>query len=326
MKILVIGSIGPQAIERLERTHDVVCAFGAGGARLERLIRDREVLVFRSGVTVSERVMRCAPALRLLIRAGSGFDNIDLDHVTQRGLEFVRVPEPGARAVAELTFGLMLALARNIVLADRHWRKGRWVKHELSSWLLEGKTLGVVGAGSIGREVGALGAAWGMEVLGCVRHPSPAAGEALAKRSIQLAGFDEVVERSDFLSLHLPLDASTRNLIDGSVLSRMKRGSFLLNLARGGIVDEAALREALLNGGRLRGAGLDVHAAEGEGRISPLSDLPNVVLTPHVGATTVDTQREIGERVVAIVDGHVRTRKTSRPRRRPAPGHLGVHS
>lgn len=312
MKILVLSSIDPDAIKRLEREHDVISAVGSGEP-LESLIRDREVVVFRSGVTLSAEIMRCAPDLRLLIRGGSGFDNIDLDHVAERSLEFVRVPEPGARAVAELTLGLMLALARNIVLADRHWRRGRWVKHELSSYLLQGKVLGVVGAGNIGRQVGELGAAWGMEVLGCVRNPSAAAAQALEARGLRLATFDEVLERSDFLSLHLPLEPSTVKLVDASVLARMKPGSFLLNLARGGVLDEYALREELLHGRRLRGAALDVHAAEGEGKISPLADLPNVILTPHVGATTVDTQREIGQRIVSIVEEHARSRPSPLP-------------
>lgn len=313
MKILVLSSIDPDARERLEREHDVVCAFGSRHAPLEELIRDREVVVFRSGLDVSADLMRRAPNLRLLIRGGSGFDNIDLEHVAERSLEFLRVPEPGARAVAELALGLMLALARNIVVADHHWRRGRWVKHQLSSYLLRDKVLGVVGAGNIGGQVGELGAAWGMEALGCVARPSPAIGHALEARGIRLATFDEILERSDFVSLHLPLNDSTRNLFDASVLARMKPGSYLLNLARGGVVDEDALREELEHGRRLRGAALDVHAAEGEGKISPLADLSNVILTPHIGATTVDTQREIGERIVSIIEAHARSHSTVQP-------------
>jgi D-3-phosphoglycerate dehydrogenase len=119
-----------------------------------------------------------------------------------------------------------------------------------------------------------------------------------------LMDFDEVVVTADFLSVHVSLNDSTRNLVDAAVLARMKPGSFLLNLARGGVVDELALRAELLEGQRLRGAALDVHAAEGDGHISPLADLPNVVLTPHIGSMTVDTQREIGERIVEIIQTH----------------------
>jgi D-3-phosphoglycerate dehydrogenase / 2-oxoglutarate reductase len=301
MKILIISPIDAGAVAALKREHDVVSAIGADEDTTRALIRDREALIFRSGVGVSAELMRCAPELKLLVRGGSGFDNVDMDYVAAKGIEFLRVPEPGARAVAELTFALMLGLARSLVRADATWRQGRWLKHELPGYLLRGKVLGIVGAGSIGRTVGEMGAAWGMEVLGCVGRPTPAVGQALSECGIRLASFDEIVKRSDFLSVHVALTPKTRNLINADVLGRMKPGSFLLNLARGGVVDETALRTALLRGDRVRGAGLDVHEAEGDGKISKLAGLPNVILTPHIGATTVDTQREIGERIVALI-------------------------
>jgi phosphoglycerate dehydrogenase-like enzyme len=307
MRILIISPIDSSAVAALERQHDVRSAIGVDDATLRTLIRDREALIFRSGVSVTADLMRSAPGLKLLVRGGSGFDNVDLEYVTANGIEFLRVPEPGARAVAELTFALMLALARSLLRADAAWRQGRWLKHELPGYLLRGKVLGIVGAGSIGLTVGELGAAWGMEVLGCVAHPTPARAEALHQQGIRLASFDDVVARADFLSVHVALTPQTRNLIDADVLDRMKPGSFLLNLARGSVVDETALRAALLRGDRLLGAGLDVHEAEGEGKVSKLADLPNVILTPHIGATTVDTQREIGERIVALIDQFART-------------------
>jgi D-3-phosphoglycerate dehydrogenase / 2-oxoglutarate reductase len=305
MRILILSKIDAAAASHLAANHDVIDATGAHD-EVERLIADREALVFRSGVRLSADLLSTAPDLKLIIRGGSGFDNIDLDYVARHGIEFVRIPEPGARAVAELTFGLMLALARNIVVADEAWRRGRWLKNDLPGSLLRGKVLGIVGAGNIGSEVGALGAAWDMNVIGCVARSSPAAAAALHARSVRLTDFDEVVETADFLSLHVSLSDSTRNIIDATVLRRMKPGSFLINMARGGVVDEQALREALLDGDRLRGAALDVHAAEGEGHVSGLADLPNVVLTPHIGSSTTDTQREIGERIVALVEAFAR--------------------
>jgi D-3-phosphoglycerate dehydrogenase / 2-oxoglutarate reductase len=311
MKILILSAIDKSAIARLAREHDVVTAIGASDDKLRTLVADREILVFRSGVRLSAELMAGAPELELLVRGGSGFDNVDMDHVTQRGIRFVRIPGPGARAVAELTFGLMLALARGLLPADNAWRQGRWVKNEVTGFLLRGKVLGIVGAGNIGAEVGALGAAWGMNVVGCVAHPTPAVTLELRGRGVRLTEFDEIVATADFLSVHVSLNDSTRNLIDAGVLARMKPGSFLLNLARGGVVDETALRAELLRGERLRGAALDVHAAEGDGKISLLADLPNVVLTPHIGSTTVDTQREIGERVVDIIQTHAGARRPS---------------
>lgn len=301
LKILIASSIAPQAIENLQAQHDVVCAFGAQDGLLQSLIPDRQVLIFRSGVQITAEVMAAAPDLQLLIRAGSGLDNLDVDYVRQRGLKLVRIPEPGAKAVAELSFALMLTLARRVQEADRLTRQGRWAKHELTGYLLTGKVLGIIGAGNIGSRVGQMGAAWGMEVLGCVEHPSPAAEARLRQKGIRLASCEEVLAAADYLTIHVPLKASTRNMIDATALARMKPGAFLVNLARGGVVDEAALYQAL-TAGRLRGAGLDVHQAEGEGKISPLAALPNVVLTPHIGASTFDSQGEIGTRVIETIN------------------------
>ncbi|CAN5641583.1 hypothetical protein BH23GEM6_BH23GEM6_28170 [soil metagenome] len=302
MKILILSPVAAEAVQRLKREHDVLVAVGVPEAALPSLIRDREILVFRSGVNVSAELMGAAPDLKLLVRAGSGTDNIDMAHLDARGLELVRIPEPGARAVAELTFGLMLSLARKVLWADAMWRRGHWVKNESSGYLLRGKVLGIVGAGNIGATVGEMGAAWGMEPIGCVSRPSAGAETRLRTHGIRLASFEEVVQNSDFLCLHVPLVRETRGMIDAAVLGRVKPGSFLINMSRGGVVDEHALRGALVSDARLRGAALDVHAMEGHGNISPLVDLQNVILTPHIGSTTVDTQREIGERVVEITN------------------------
>jgi D-3-phosphoglycerate dehydrogenase len=302
MRILIASSIDPEAIAKLRERHDVVCAFNASEEKLKSLIRDREVLICRSGVTISAAVMSCAPALQLIIRAGSGTDNIDLDYVRRHGIRLERIPEPGAKAVAELAFALMLALARNLLNADRMLRQGHFAKHELSGYALRGKVLGIIGAGNIGALTGQMGAAWGMKVLGCVENPSPEVAAELAGKGIQLTDFEEIVAKADFLSLHVPLTNATRNMINAGVLSRMKAGSYLINLARGGVVDEAALHQALSEGKTLRGAALDVHQVEKEGHVSPLAALPNVVLTPHIGAQTIDSQREIGGRILEIMD------------------------
>jgi D-3-phosphoglycerate dehydrogenase / 2-oxoglutarate reductase len=258
--------------------------------------------VFRSGVKISAAVLDAAPNLGLLVRAGSGLDNIDIEHAAARGVQIVRVPGSSAQPVAELTFGLLLSLVRKVSLADRLLREGHWPKAQLGGPLLMGKTLGIIGAGNIGSRVGEMGAAWGMRALGCVENPGPAVTTALAARGITLTDFDTVVAEADFLCLHLPLDERTRHIIDAHVLSRMKRGSFLVNVARGGVVDEQALYPELTEGGKLLGAALDVHEREGEGVLSPFAALPNVVLTPHIGAMAWDSQRLIGERVVELLN------------------------
>ncbi len=301
LKILIASRIDPNALARLAEENSVIEAWDADPERLRLLIRDCDAIVFRSGVSITADLMAEAPRLALVIRGGSGIDNLDLDYVADHQIELVRIPGPGARAVAEMTFALMLGLARQVLFADRQWRQGRWVKNEVEGHLLVGKTLGVVGAGKIGGIVGELGAAWGMIVLGCVNESNPQRQSELSQRGIHLTSFAEVIARADFLCVHLPLNDTTRNLIGAKQIRAMKPGAMLINLARGGIVDEAALRDALLDG-HIRGAALDVHANEGEGMISPLADLTNVILTPHIGATTIDTQRMIGQRIVEAVE------------------------
>lgn len=301
MKILIASKIDPNAIQKLEEEHDVICAFGADQETLKSLIKDRDILVFRSGVKISADVMSAGPNLKLLLRGGSGVDNLDMEYVKQRGLRLVRIPGPGAKAVAEMTFALMLSLARNLLEADRLTRQGRWAKNELYGHLLTGKVLGVIGAGNIGSRVGQLGVAWGMKVLACVEHPTSERASQFEREGIQLTTCEQLLSQADFVSVHVPLKDSNRNLINEETLAYMKPSAYLVNIARGGVVNEAALYQAL-TGGRLSGAALDVHQAEGEGKISPLAELKNVILTPHIGANTVDSQREIGEIIVETVE------------------------
>ncbi len=308
MKILIASSIDPDAIKELEKGHTVICKFDAPPEILMESIPGCEALIFRSGVKITREVMQSSPQLRLIIRAGSGVDNIDLDYVNQNQLELFRIPEPGARAVAEMSFAFMLAMSREIFLADRMTRQGHWIKHDITGYLLANKVLGIVGMGNIGSKVAQLGLDWGMEVIGCVEHPSEARATEFAHRGLRLTSFEEVITQSDYISIHVPLKDSTRNLINADALNRMKPGVYLMNLSRGGIVDEEALLHAMSNGGPVRGAALDVHKQEGEGKVSPLVTLPNVILTPHIGAMTIDTQREIGNRIIDTVNSY-----TARP-------------
>jgi D-3-phosphoglycerate dehydrogenase / 2-oxoglutarate reductase len=301
MRILVASPIHPDALATLQASHDVTVAIGAAEAELAAAAADREAIVFRSGVTIGPEALH-APDLRLLVRAGSGLDNLDLDLVRHRGIDLQRIPGPGAQAVAELTFGLMIGLARGVVHADRQLRDGHWIKSELVGHNLRGKRLGIVGLGSIGSRVAQLGLAWGMRPLGVVARPSEARQTEFADMGIELADLDRVLAEADFLTIHVPLDPTTRNLIGASELARMKPGSYLVNIARGGVVDEAALANALAPNGPIRGAALDVHVAEGEGKVSPLAGRSNVILTPHIGAQTIDAQEEIGREIVSIIE------------------------
>lgn len=301
MKILIASKIDPSAIEKLKENHEVVCAFSADKETLKEAIKDCDILIFRSGVDISAEVMAAAPSLKLLLRGGSGVDNLDMDYVNQRGLRLVRIPGPGAKAVAELTFALMLALARNVVEANRLTKQGHWAKSEMTGYLLTGKVLGVIGAGNIGSLVAHMGAVWGMKVLACVEHDSTERRQEFEDAGIHLTTCEEIMAQSDFITVHVPLKPSTRNFIDQDALSRVKPKAYLVNMARGGVVDEVALYHALVEG-RMGGAALDVHKAEGEGKVSPLAELKNVILTPHIGASTFDSQKEIGDIILDTVE------------------------
>ena len=309
MKILVASHLEQSAVQQLQRRHDVVCTFDQPTADLFSLVRDREVLVFRSGVDIARTLLECAPDLKLLVRAGCGLDNLDCEYVRKRGIVLRRIPEPAAQAVAEMALALMFALSRNIRQADALLRGGHWAKGTLEGHLLSGKVLGIVGAGNIGSRLGVLASAIGMEPIGCIADSTPAVVQTLRDKGVTVADFHTVLAAADFVSVHVPLSKSTRNLIDGRALSLMKKGSYLINLARGGVVDEAALHAALVSG-RLAGAALDVHEHEGQGQISPLAELPNVLLTPHIGASTVETQQQIGVRVVEIIEAFVQQSMT----------------
>jgi phosphoglycerate dehydrogenase-like enzyme len=304
VKILLASPIDPGTVEVLSESHDVVRPAAATPEALREAIADRDAVILRSGVMLSADVLAAAPGLRLLVRGGAGLDNIDLGQARAQGLRVVKIPGMSAPPVAEFTFALLLSLARKVTVADRLLREGRWPKPTLGGPLLHGKTLGIVGAGNIGGLVGQMGAAWGMRAIGCVANANDTVAQQLLGRGVRLTGYDEVLTTSDFLCLHTPLDESTRHLIGSEALSRMKPGSLLVNVARGGVVDEAALLEALTQGDTVAGAALDVHEIEGEGTRSRFAELDNVVLTPHIGAMAVDSQRLIGERIVELVQAY----------------------
>lgn len=301
MRIMLASPIDPHAVERLSRDHEVVSLPPGGPAGLALALADCDAVVLRSGVVLSDVVLSGAPHLQLVVRAGSGLDNIDVEAAGRLGVRVVRIPGMSAPPVAEFTFALLLTLARKVHLADSLLRAGSWPKSELGGPLLRGKTLGVVGAGNIGSLVGEMGHAWGMRVLGCVAAPNPAAAGRLAARGVTLVDFDTIVTEADFVTLHVPLDDTTHHMVDAAVLDRMRPGSLLVNVARGGVVEEKALYEALVEGDGVAGAALDVHETEGEGTVPDLAALPNVVLTPHIGAMALDSQRLIGERVIELI-------------------------
>jgi phosphoglycerate dehydrogenase-like enzyme len=243
-------------------------------AELMGLVRGCEGLIV--GVDpVTERVLEAGP-LRVVVKYGSGTDNIDLRAAERLGVKVSSTPGANARSVAELTIALLFALARHVVAHDRAVRAGSWGR--LGAIELAGKRLGVVGYGAVGRDVARLAACLGIEVV--------AHDPFVESDDVKLVSLDDLLASCDAVSLHVPLDDSTRGMIGAKALERMRSGAFLVNTARGGLVDEDALADAL-SSGRLGGAALDAFAVEPPSG-SPLLGLDNVVLSPHAGAATAE--------------------------------------
>lgn len=241
---------------------------------------------------IDRELLEHAPRLRVIARYGVGVDAVDLEAAAERGIVVTNTPGANAGAVAELVIGLMLALARRIPHADRCVRRGGWPR--VAGVALEGKVLGLVGFGAIGREVARRAIGLGCRVRACDPFPDASAAAALG---VELTAEEEVVATADFVSLHAPVLAETRRMVDAAFLARMKPGAFLVNAARGELIDEAALADAL-RAGHVAGAGLDALAVEPPPAGFGLAELENVVLTPHIGAHTDVAARTMGEGAV----------------------------
>ncbi|MDR7486867.1 MAG: phosphoglycerate dehydrogenase [Armatimonadota bacterium] len=265
-------------------------------AEVEPLLDDVEVVI--AGLEAwTDAMLRAAPRLRLICRFGVGYDSVDVDAATRRGILVAATPATNHTAVAEHTIGLALAVMRRIAAQDAAVKRGAWLAEPGPE--LRGRTIGLVGLGRIGREVANLASAFGMRILAV----EPAPDEAfVAAHGIALVDLPTLLGEADVVSLHVPLGPATRRMIDAAALARMKPGAYLINTARGGLVDEAALYEALRSG-RLAGAGLDV--ADGEPPTDwRLAQLPQVVMTPHVAGLSTDAiermERSVVETILAV--------------------------
>lgn len=259
----------------------------------EQLLADiagYDALVVRSRTKVTPAVVAAGDRLKVVGRAGVGVDNIDLDACREHGVTVVNSPLAASIAVAELTLSLMLALARSVPRADMAMKQGNWIKKQLKGVELYGKTLGLVAVGRIGAAVAERAVAFGMRVLAFDPYLTP---EQVRERHAEPAALDEVLQQSDYISIHSPLTAETRHMINASAFAQMKEGARLICAARGGVIDEDALLAAL-ESGKVAGAALDVYETEPPGSAA-LVQHPNVVATPHVGAQTREAQDRAGE-------------------------------
>jgi len=265
--------------------------------QFEAVLASAVGLIVRSATKVDGEMMTRAAGLKVIGRAGVGVDNIDLAAASKRGIAVFNAPGGNTNAAAELTMALILALARRVPEADRSMRDGRWERAGLQGIELKGRTLGLVGAGRIGGEVARRCQAFGMEVL--VYDPY-LAEERAAQLGVRLVDLDQVIENADVISCHVPLTDETRGLIDASRLGQMKNGALVVNASRGGVIDEAALAEALRDGA-IAGAALDVYEREPLSEESPLRNAPNLVLSPHLGASTEEAQVGVATEVAGYV-------------------------
>jgi D-3-phosphoglycerate dehydrogenase len=289
-RILITDGLEERGQSILRALADVDDRSGISPDELVALVPAYEALIIRGRTRVTPAVVQAAQVLKVIGRAGVGVDNIDLEAARSRQITVVNAPTSTTGAVAELTLGLLLALAREIPRADGAMKRGQWLKGELSGIELAGKTLGIVGFGRIGMEVGRRAAAFGMNVIAYDPFVSEDAIVASGGESVPL---QDLFAWSDFISLHLPYDVQTRDLIGPLAISQMKDGVRLICAARGGILDEAALLDAL-NSGKVAGAALDVFQTEPPGA-SPLVAHPHVIATPHIGAQTAEAQARAAE-------------------------------
>ena len=286
-KILITDRIHEDGIKMLREVGEVDVKTGLTTKQLLEEIKGYDVLVVRSATKVTKDVIEAGRKLKIIARAGAGLDNIDVQAASARGIELINAPEAPTIAVAELVIGLMLSWDRQLPRADASMKQGRWEKTQLMGSELRGKTLGIIGTGRIGRAVGYRAKAFLMNLLAFDIGRSAEFAERTGARYVDL---DTLLRESDFVTLHVPLLPETHHMIGRRELELMKPTAVLINTSRGEVVDEAALADALRKG-KIAGACLDVYEREPP-RDSPLLKLPNVILTPHIGASTIEAQRE----------------------------------
>lgn len=294
MKVLVCDSISPRAIERMRKACiEVDVNDKITPEELLQVVGEYDAIVVRSRTKVRKPVIDAAKNLKVIVRGGVGVDNIDVEYAEAKGIKIMNTPGASTHSVAELTIAYLFALARPIVQATISMRQGLWEKSKFDGIELQGKVLGIIGMGRIGMAVAQRAAALGMLVLG---YDSRTIGPA---PFMQMVSFDELIAKSDFISLHVPLTESSRHMINAEVIAKMKDGVRIVDCARGGVLDEDALYDAIV-AGKVAGAALDVFENE------PLTDrklfeLPQVIGSPHIGANTKEATARIGDEVADLL-------------------------
>ena len=301
-RILITDGLDESGQSILRGSADVDDKSGISADDLLKIVPEYDALIVRGRTKITASVMEAGSRLKAIGRAGVGVDNIDLDAAKKHNVTVVNAPMSTSMAVAELTFGLLLAIAREIPRADAGMKKGVWLKKELKGVELNGKTLGIIGYGRIGVEVGKRASAFGMNV---VAYDPLISEDDIQKLGAEPVSIQDLYAWSDFISLHLPLNVQTRDMVGPMAISEMKDGVRIVCAARGGIIDESALMAAL-NSGKVAGAALDVFWQEPPGLTEAVSH-PRVIATPHIGAQTVEAQsrasEDISNEVLSALNG-----------------------
>lgn len=299
MKVLVCDGLDAEAVAQLEEAgHDVDLHKALSKEDLLSLCPAADVLVVRSATKITAEVIERSSRLQLVVRGGVGLDNVDAEAAAVRGVTVFNTPSATSVSVAELTMGLMLGLARHIPQANTSVKSGVWDRKAFAGSELFGKTLGVVGFGRIGQEVAKRALAFRMHVVAFDQAIDQEVVDVLEIESS--LSLDSLLSRADYISLHLPYDVKTHHLLDRDRLAKCKPTAYVINTARGELVDETALADALQSR-RLAGAAVDVYTTEPPGRDHPLVKLPNVITVPHLGGSTGEGQRRAGLEVARII-------------------------
>lgn len=309
-KVLIADSISQRGVDELSRDGalEVSVQTGLSEADLVKIIPEFSAIVVRSQTKVSGPVLKAGSKLRVVGRAGVGVDNVDVETATRRGVIVMNAPGGNTVSTAEHAFSLLLCVARKIPAADAMIRRGTWERKNLEGVELYNKTLGIIGMGRIGSELSRRAIAFGMRVMAYDPYLSATRARALQVELVE--ELDDVLAAADFLTLHTPLTAETHHLLDAARLAKTRRGVRVINCARGGLIDEAVLADALRSG-QVAAAALDVFETEPLPNESSLRDAPNLVLTPHLGASTAEAQESVGIEIAqsiraALLEGTIR--------------------
>ena len=306
-RVLVTDTLADSGLDILRAANDVDIDYRPGlkGAELLKAVAESDALITRRGTPVTAELVNAGTRLRIVGRAGVGLDNVDVDACTARGILVINAPTANIMSATEHTMAMLLALCRNIPEAHASVKRGEWTRSKFMGFELDGKTLGVIGLGRIGSRVTARARTFGMRVIAYDPYIAPSVFD---KAGAQAVSLDDLLTRADIITVHTPLDDETRGMIGAAQFAKMKDGVIVLNIARGGIYQEEALAEALKSG-KVAGAAIDVYESEPPGKDHPIVSSPNVILSPHIGANTIEAQDRVAvttaEMVVEALRGSI---------------------